>query len=58
MNKVTIFSDSLIISDIINKELTNTVINILEEKETKGEGVTKSNKGNGFQTDFVNNEFI
>jgi len=43
MNKVTIFSDSLIISDIINKELTNTVINILEEKETKGEGVTKSN---------------
>ena len=58
MNKVTIFSDSLIISDIINKELTNTVINILEEKETKGEGVTKYNKGNGFQTDFVNNEFI
>jgi len=58
MDKVTIFSDSLIISNIINKKLTDTIINILNEKETKAEGVTKSNKGNGFQTNFINNKFI
>ena len=58
MDKVTIFSESLIISSIINKKLTKKIIDILNEKEKKGLGATKSNKGNAFQTGFINDEFI
>jgi len=58
MDKVTIFSESLIISSIINKNLTKKIISILNEKEKKGLGATKSNKGNAFQTGFINDEFI
>ena len=57
MDKVTIFSESLIISSIINKKLTKKIIDILNEEEKKGLGANKSNKGNAFQTNFINDEY-
>ena len=57
MDKHIIFSDSIIVTEILNDKLDETILKILEEEEIANKGVEKSNFG-GFQTNIINNFYL